>query len=97
MSIDIYGDYVVEICNDYTYISQEDSLPDDWAYRSDCVSSIITINGGKLLDMLKKNFSENWLQEVIWKDNSIIFEYFNPMNGTGSTVKYTIEHDLKNN
>lgn len=97
MNIDIYDDYVVEIWNTYTYVSDEDSLPDDWAYRTDGGSSTITRNGGELLDMLEKNFSEQWLQEVVWKDNSIRFEYFNPMNGESSTVKYTIECKLKNN
>lgn len=95
MNINIYEDYVVGIWNTYTYVSDEDSLPDDWAYRSDGGSSTITINGGELLDMLKKKFSEDWLQEVVWKENSIRFEYFNPMNGEGSTVKYTIEDVIR--
>lgn len=51
----------------------------------------------ELLDMFKKNFSEDWLQEVVWAEYSIKFEYFNPMNGESSTVKYMIERKLKNN
>lgn len=95
MNINIYENYVVEIWNVYSYISDEDSLPDDWAYRSDGGSSTIKINGGELLDMLKNKFSEDWLQEVVWKENSIRFEYFNPMNGESSTVKYTIENVIR--
>ena len=97
MDINIYEDYVVMISSTFSYISDEDSLPDDWAYRSDGSLNTRVYNGGELLDMLKKNFSEDWLQEVVWEDNTIIFEYFNPMNGEGSTVKYMIERKLKNN
>jgi len=66
-------------------------------YRSDGSLNTRVYNGGELLDMFKKNFSEDWLQEVVWAEYSIKFEYFNPMNGESSTVKYMIERKLKNN
>ena len=95
MDINIYEDYVVMISSTFSYISDEDSLPDDWAYRSDGSLNTRVYNGGELLDMFKKKFSEDWLQEVVWKENSIRFEYFNPMNGESSTVKYTIENVIR--
>lgn len=90
MNINIYENYAVDIEKHFGWIDEENSLPDDISFTNDNVSDNRIINGGELLEIFGKHFSEDWLQSVEWKENFIGFEYFNPMNGEGWEYKYRI-------
>lgn len=90
LSIDIYSDYDVEIHNKGAYISQEDSTPTDITFTHYDDKHKMYTDGGRLLDFIAKKLQEYDISEMIIKDNKIVFEFFNPNNGEGSTQSLMI-------
>ena len=91
LSIDIYSDFAIEYEIKGACISQEDSTPNDIQFEHYEQNYISFIDGGKLLDIISKKLAEQDISEIKIKDNTITFEYFNPMNGEASTDVITIK------
>lgn len=95
LSIDIYSDFAIEYEIKGACISQEDSTPDDIQFHHYEHKYINFIDGGKLLDIISKKLVERDISEFKIKDDKIIFEYFNPMNGEASTDVMTIKRVMR--
>lgn len=85
MNINIYCKYKVEEYYKGSYISQEDSLPGDYAYSSYYNHQTYEISGGELLDNIGKLLLDPDLSEYIRHDNTMTFEFFDSFTGEGST------------
>lgn len=90
MNINIYCKYKVEEYYKGSYISQEDSLPGDYAYSSYYNHKTYETSGGELLEDIGKLLLDPELSEYIRHDNTMTFEFFNPSSGEGSTKTLTI-------
>lgn len=85
MNINIYCKYKVEEYYKGSYISQEDSLPGDYAYSSYDDHKTYETSGGELLDNIGKMLLDSDLSEYIRHDNTMTFEFFDCFTGEGST------------
>ena len=89
--IDFYTSYKVNITGQYSYRTDFDE------FQKQEVNEELYVDGGKLLEILKKCFEDiRLMQFSVDKndlENEIIFkfEYFNPMTGEGSDYKYIIK------
>ena len=70
--IDIYCDYVIDVCTFYNYIPKDECL-----YGIDCnLADDYTkeiVNGAMLLEILKLKFSQDNLSNVYFNTNRIMF------------------------
>lgn len=91
MNINIFQNYKVTITTTSSYVSQEDSTPTDWAYRTITGKTEHIIDGGILVTWLYKYFRDRCFMSVDFEENSIHIELFDPMNGTGDDITIEIE------
>ena len=90
MEICAYYQYKVTKQIKSSYIDDENSLPDDYAYKENDFINTLNYNGGELLEMVAKALSDDDCMDFRVEGNLIIFDYFNPMNGTGKTEYWKI-------
>ena len=89
--IDFYTSYEVNITGQYSYRTDFDE------FQEEKVNEKLYVDGGKLLEILKKCFEDIRLMQLSVDkndlENEIIFkfEYFNPMTGESSDYKYIIK------
>lgn len=95
ISIDIYGEYKVTFLNSGAYISQEDSTPDDIVFNNYENSEEKIIDGSKLLDIIKRELNDRYLQGFSIIDNTIRIETFNYYNGENNKYIMIIEKHLE--
>lgn len=96
MSVNIYEEYVVEIFDKGSYISEEDSTPGDIVFSKYSEARSFIWNGGKLIDYIAKLCSDNYIQSIaviedttpypLMDSTDIEFEFFNPSNGEGQDI-----------
>lgn len=91
MTIDIYSNYNVTIEMQYSCIDEESSTPGETFFKNDNSKSKIQMNAGKIIDLLENKLSEDYILEIKFKENQIILQYFNPLNGEGSDETITFE------
>lgn len=91
LDINIYGNYKIHIKYEYSYISQEDSTPDDIVFKEESGEQTITKNGGDFLKCLANEIKNSCFQSLNIKNNIIIVELFNPNTGDNGTYIYEIE------
>lgn len=91
MNINIFQNYKVRINTKSSYVSQEDSTPTDWAYKTIDGKTEQVIDGGLLIQCLYKYFRDRCFMSVDFEENSIHIELFDPMNGTGDDITIEIE------
>lgn len=91
LDINIYGNYKIHIKYEHSYISQEDSTPDDIVFKEESGEQTITKNGGDFLKCLANEMKNSCFQRLNIKNNIIIVELFNPNTGGNGTYIYEIE------
>lgn len=100
--INIYENYVVEIFNGGSYISEEDSTPGDIVFSKYSEAKSFVWNGGKLIDYIAKLCKDENIQSIniiedvtaypLQNTTDIEFSFFNPTNGEGQdiTVRFRV-------
>ena len=100
MNINIYDDYdVIWTCTG-GHISQEDSTPGDIVFNDHEYNNHIVMNGGKLLDEIRRLLNNSYLQSFSVIDNEIRIEHFNYNNGESDDYIITVndkKHIIDNN
>lgn len=91
MRIDIYNNYKITSNYEGTYISQEDSTPNDIVFSKFANTKEEIINGGELLERIGKKLLDNEISEIHADDNFVKLEFFNPTNGESSTINIVYE------
>ena len=94
MIVSIYEEYVVEIFDKGSYISEEDSTPGDIVFSKYSEAKAFVWNGGKLIDYIAKLCRDVYIQSIaVLEDTAklqdttdIEFEFFNPSNGEGQDI-----------
>lgn len=87
MNINIYSEYKVRIHTKGSEIVAYDE------FREFENTEIVIIDGGRLLEKLKKILENNWLSslDIDSKKQTIKVETFNPMTGEGEDTTYEIK------
>ena len=96
MNVNIYEEYVVEIFDKGSYISEEDSTPGDIVFSKYSEAKAFVWNGGKLIDYIAKLCKDEHIQSIniiedvtaypLQDTTTIEFEFFNPSNGEGQDI-----------
>ena len=84
MNICIYCDYKVEHTCDYSYFNEDGEI------RSKTIKESITIDGGKLIEIIAKKLLHNEFSSISSKDNEIIIEMFDPHSGLTEDHRFVI-------
>lgn len=95
MNVNIYEEYVVEIFDKGSYIS-EDSTPGDIVFSKYSEAKAFVWNGGKLIDYIAKLCRDEYIQSIVVIEDTapyplqdttdIEFNFFNPSNGEGQDI-----------
>lgn len=91
LNINIYGNYKVHSKCEYSYISQEDSTPDDKVFRTHKMENIYLLNGDKVIELITGSLQDIYFSELVIKGNIITIEHFNYNSGESDTLIYEIK------
>ena len=91
MNICVYGKYRVKCVNRYDYITE---------YDYDCGGSPLfakgterftkTESGSDVIERIKRELNNPQILSADFTDNKIHFQFFDPYNGTGQDIIYTL-------
>lgn len=95
MMIDIYGDYKITSNYEVSYISEEDSTPNDIVFSNFANTEQEIINGGLLLERIGKHLLNADISEVYFDESFIKLEFFNPTSGEAHTINIVYERIIK--
>lgn len=95
MEINIYSNYRVKYIGVGSYISQEDSLPDDVAFNTyGPDTKEYNLTGDLLLKDIQRLFNDEDLDQIDFEGNSLHFGFFKPTTGESSELKMEIEENI---
>ena len=95
MNINIYQKYKVIITITGSELSEENETIYDNIFEDYHSESIITIDGGELLNKIADNLKDNYFSEFRVLLNELHFDYFNYNNGESEHICYEILEDLE--
>lgn len=88
LSLDIYHTYDVFIVSDNSHYS-EDSYPGDVDIISNNSEEHFTVDGGELISMFARWFTDEDISEIYFKSHCIQISFFNPLTGLSDDISVT--------
>lgn len=88
MNFCMYFDYKIAVKNEYCYINEEGD------HTTETEEFTKVMDGGKLAEFIAEQLKDRWFSSISTKDDEIIINLFNPMDGTGQDIKITIVKEL---
>ena len=95
MMIDIYSYYNVEIYICYSYISNEDSTPNEKVFSINSNREKEKLNGRELIEIIVEHLSDKDISELYVEPDYVKIEKFDPISGETSTIRITYERNDK--
>lgn len=89
--IDVYSNYKITLDCEGSYISQEDSTPNDIVFSKFEHNEEKIINGGLFIEKIGKYLLDTDVSEIYFDESFIKLEFFNPINGEGHTINIVYE------
>ena len=93
MNINIYSKYKVKYMCYGGEIDEENSIPDDVAFKKFNYENNDIESGGILAETIARYIERNDFQEIKINNNLITIDFFNPNNGEESTINMIIEKE----
>ena len=94
MNINIYSKYKVKYRCYGGEIDEENSTPDDVAFKKFNYENNDIESGGILAETIARYIERNDFQEIKINNNLIAIDFFNPNNGEASTINMIIENEV---
>ena len=88
MNICIYGKYRVKCINHYDYLTGNDWNELQYAKGTERFTK--TEPGHDVIERIKRELNSPYILSVDFTNDKIHFDLFNPSNGTGQDIVYTI-------
>lgn len=93
MRIDIYSKYKVKYIHSGAVIDEENSTPDDIAFKIFNYENNDIESGGILAEIIARYIEQYDFQGIKINNNLIAINFFNPNNGEASTINMIIEKE----
>ena len=93
MNINIYSKYKVKYRCYGGEIDEENSIPDDIAFKKFNYENNDIESGGILAEIIARYIEQYDFQGIKINNNLIAIDFFNPNNGEASTINMIIEEE----
>ena len=94
MNINIYSKYKVKYIHSGVVIDEENSTPDDIAFKIFNYENNDIESGGILAEIIARYIEQYDFQGIKINNNLIAIDFFNPNNGEASTINMIIENEV---
>ena len=84
MKFNVYCFYKIQIDRAYSYLNEEGE------FRDAHTRSTLTVDGGRLADIVGKDLTSDAFQDITVADNVITINKFDPMEGDTEQIVITI-------
>ena len=93
MNINIYSKYKLLITNHSSRLSEENETIYDNIFVKDKFEQEVSIDGGKLLEMIQNQLHNTYLSEFIFCKDELVFKHFNYNTGESDNICYKIKEN----